>query len=51
VNLATTTAFYIKPSRGEAETGVRLLEEQLAERIKFKPAPKTLAAEEMLTEE
>jgi len=51
-NLATTTAFYIKPSKGEAETGMRLLEKKLAERIKFKPAPKILAAQEvLLTEE
>lgn len=34
-NLATTTAFYVKPIREEAVTGMRLLEEKVAG--KFKP--------------
>jgi integrase len=34
-NLGTTEAFYIKPSREEAVTGLRLLEEKLAGRFPF----------------
>ena len=36
-NLATTTAFYVKPSREEAVTGMGLVESRLQEKFKFTP--------------
>ncbi len=44
-NLGTTEAFYIKPSREEAVTGLRLLEEKLAERFKPKALSSTVGRE------
>jgi hypothetical protein len=43
-NLSTTTAFYVKPSRQEAVTGMRLVGEKLELTEKFKFTPKALPA-------
>ena len=43
-NLATTTAFYVKPIREEAVVGMRLMEQKVGNKFKPASAPLALAA-------